>query len=396
MARRLRNWIDSFENYTSGLPSPDLFRTWGGIACIAGALERKVWVRTNMGDLYPNLYTVLVGPAGVGKTVITKTVGALWAGLDEHHLASASVSKASLMDELRGAERKGPIGGGGLGFFAFNSLKILANELGVLIPGYDNDFMNVLTDLYDGHGYSERRRSKDLHFKIDKPQINLLAATTPSYLNNVMPDGAWEQGFISRVFLIYSGQTQIRSLFGEENKNTELLKKLEADLTTIGRLCGGMTFSKEAADAITEWHMGGGQPAPDHPRLQHYNTRRTAHLIKLCTVASASDSDTLEITIDHFAQAFDWLAQAEENMPDIFKAISSGGDSRIIEETWHFVYKLYMKEKAPILAKRIFVFVQARTPSHNVEKVVQVMEKAGYLEKQLTKGSEGYIPKRPD
>lgn len=396
MARKLRNWIDSFENYTSGLPSPDLFRTWGGIAAVAGALERKVWVRTNMGELHPNMYTVLVGPAGVGKTVVTKTVGQLWGGLDEHHLASASVSKASLVDELRGAERKGVVSTGGFGSFSFNSLKILANELGVLIPGYDNEFMNVLTDLYDGHGYSERKRSRDLHFKIDKPQINMLAATTPSYLNNVMPDGAWEQGFISRVFLIYSGQTQIRSLFGEENKNNELWKKLEYDLNIIGRLYGAMTFSEEAASAITEWHMAGGQPAPDHPRLQHYNTRRTAHLIKLCMVASAADSDSLEITIEHFAQAFDWLAEAETNMPDIFKAISSGGDSRIIEETWHFVYKLFLKEKEPILAKRIFVFVQARTPSHNVEKVVQVMEKAGFLEKQLTKGGEGYIPRRPD
>lgn len=64
----------------------------------------------------------------------------------------------------------------------FNSLTIVSNELGVLLPEYDPAMMSKLTDIYDGKGYSERRRTKDLNFKIDAPQINLIAATTPSFL----------------------------------------------------------------------------------------------------------------------------------------------------------------------------------------------------------------------
>ena len=67
--RRLSNWIDSFDKFTSGMPSPDIFRKWGAIAAIGGALERKTWVTTNVGTLYPNLYTVIVAPAGVGAII---------------------------------------------------------------------------------------------------------------------------------------------------------------------------------------------------------------------------------------------------------------------------------------------------------------------------------------
>lgn len=395
--RRLANWIDGFFKYTAGLPSPDLFRKWGGISAIAGALERKVWVTTNVGTLYPNLYTVIVAPAGVGKTVVTKNVQTFWQQLDDHFLASASVSKASLVDELREAERKGVItngsGQGGFGQFQFNSLKILSNELGVLIPGYDNEFMNVLTDLYDGHHYSERKRSSSLNFKIDKPQLNLLAATTPSYLNNVMPEGAWEQGFISRVLLIYSGQTQIRDLFGAETKNDKLGKDLSFDLNTIGKLYGAMMFDPDAAQAISAWHRAGGPPIPDHPRLVHYNTRRTTHLIKLCMVACASAGEDLTITLDHYTEALDWLMEAENFMPDIFKAMNSGGDTRVIDEAYHFLYTLYIKEKTPILEGRLINFIQQRTPAHNVLKILEIMTRVGLIKKELsTAGIFGLIP----
>lgn len=301
--RRLKNWIDNFTQYTSTLPSPDLLRLRGGIAAVAGVLERKTWVTTSMGKLYPNLYCVLVAPAGVGKTAVTNTVRTFWAEVDDQYLAPSSVSKASLVDDLYEAERKSMN-------YHFHSLKILSNELGVLIPGYDNEFMNVLTDLYDCHGYSERKRSSKLNFKIEHPQLNILAATTPAYLNNVMPEGAWEQGFISRTLLIYSGQSKLGTLFGGNGLNESLRKNLIFDLNHIAKLEGPFTFNEEAAEAITQWYMAHNPPVPDHPRLQHYNTRRTAHVLKLCMVACAADGDTMTVTLDHYTQAYDWLIEA--------------------------------------------------------------------------------------
>ena len=92
MPRKLNNWVEAFEDLTAFTGSPLRFRRWAGIACIAGALERRVWVHTKGSDLYPNIYTFLVGPPGVGKSAVLKTVRHLWLSLADQHVASSSVS----------------------------------------------------------------------------------------------------------------------------------------------------------------------------------------------------------------------------------------------------------------------------------------------------------------
>ena len=82
--RRLPDWITSFEEYTSAFPSPQLFKKWGAIATIAMALERKCWIKTNIGDLYPNLYILCLAPPGVGKTIISSTIQEFLGELPDH------------------------------------------------------------------------------------------------------------------------------------------------------------------------------------------------------------------------------------------------------------------------------------------------------------------------
>jgi len=364
------------------------------IAAVAGALERKVWVQTLGSKLYPNLYTVLVGPPGVGKTTVLSEVSRLWRELPDHHVAPSSVTKASLIDCLDDAKRKIIRPGLVPPFVEFNSLLVASGELGVLIPAYENDFMNVLTDIYDGHPYAERRRTKDLRVSIQYPQLNLLGATTPSYLNAFMPEGAWDQGFISRTLLIYSGERVIRPLFGDQSRDESIFKNLINDLKLIGSLYGEVTFSQDAADAISAWHMAGGPPIPEHPKLAHYLTRRTAHLLKLCMVACASDGGSLVISLEHYQRALNWLVEAEGTMPDIFRSMTSGGDSRAMEEAWYFVYTSFMKEKKPILETRLVFFLKERVPSHQIKPIIDTMVRAGMLKLAVVSGLPAYQPEK--
>jgi len=379
--RALPNWIDAFFDFTSFLPSPELFRKWSAISAVAGALERKVWVHTQGSNLYPNLYTILVAPPGVGKSVLTSRVEALWHGLDDHYVASSNITKAALMDELNDAKRTVVRPRETPPTVTFNSLKILSNELGVLLPQYESEFMSTLTDIYDGSRYSERRRSIKDKMDIERPQFNLLAATTPSHLKDFLPVGAFDQGFLSRSLLIYSGDMQIRPLFNTVQGNREAMRLIKQDMTRIGKLYGEIKFDEDAADAITKWHMGGQQPRPEHPKLHNYCTRRTLHLLKLCMVSSASEGDTLTITLDQYRTALSWLVEAESFMPDIFKSMNSGGDSKVIEECWYFCYQLFSKSKTPVPESKVFNFLQQRIPAHSVERVADIMVRAGLLSK---------------
>lgn len=395
-ARKLPSWIDGFYTYTEKTDSPALFRKWSAIFSVAAALERKVFLRTTKGQLFPNIYTVIVGPPGAGKTVSAGIAHDILVKLTSHHISPSSVTKASLIDALAGATRNYMLPKAA-GIEHFNSLAVISEELGVLIPGYDSDFMNILTSLYDCRSYSETRRTNKLSIQMPAPQLNLIAATTPSFLNNLIPEGAWEQGFMSRVLMIYSGASAPGDLFASVEQDKPLLNLLTEDLKEIALINGEMKFTDEAAAVFIAWHrhgVDGGPPIPDHPKLMHYSKRRSAHLLKLCMIVSAARSSDLIITIEDYVEALDLLVEAETFMPDIFKAMRTGGDSNVMDETWHHVYKLFMKENKPIAEGRVVAFLAERTPAHNVARVLEVMVRIGIFKLQSVDYiGNAYIPK---
>lgn len=397
--RVLPSWIDGFTTLTEMTGSPEIFRKWTAISLVACALERRVWTETVKGQLFPNLYVILIGPPGAGKTVVANHARPLLMELEESHISSSSVTKASLADELLAAERKIVRPTEDPPVITYNSLAILSNELGVLIPSYESDFMNVLTDLWNCKIYSESRRTKNRQFSIENTQLNLLACTTPSYLNNLLPLGAWDQGFLSRCLLIYSGGGNPQDLFSKKKLNNGLYTSLVRDLRQVTDLYGLVTWSDSAGELMNAWHLSGfpygGKPIPNHPKLQNYNTRRTEHLLKLCTIACVSTSETLVITEEHFTEALDWLVEMETFIPDIFKAMTTGGDQQVINEAWHFAYQSHMGggEKG-VPQHKLVEFLAQRTPSHNVMRVLDVMEKGGLLKRQnVDKVGEVYIPR---
>jgi hypothetical protein len=282
------------------------------------------------------------------------------------------------------------------GFAAFNSLQVIASELGVFLPAYDPAFMNTLTKLYDGELYEERRRTgKVNHIRIEHPQLSILGGTTPSYLNSFLPEGAWDQGFTSRTIFIFSDEIVQRDIFEEHEEQTYnegLLGDLSHDLKAIASLYGKVTWSKEAMAAISAWDKVYLEPIPEHGKLVHYNSRRLAHIIKLCVVASVSRSSEMEITIEDFQEAQNWLLEAEVVMPDIFKSMGVSGDARAMEDTWYFVYQLYGKSKRPVMEHLIISFLKDRVPSYSLNKIIEVMVRSKILKLELINGVPAYVP----
>lgn len=313
--------------------------------------------------------------------------------MEDHYVASTSVTKASLIDELAAANRRWVTHSPENPVVHFNSLLLCINELGVLLPAYENEFMNVLTDLWDCKDYSEKRRTNKIEHNIDKTQLNLLAACTPAYLNQTLPEGAWDQGFMSRTLMIFTAERQIRSLFSDTSVDNAEEEMLKQQLERIGNLYGEIKFTEGAAKLVDGFHMSGGEPRPDHPKLVSYTIRRTVHLLKLCIVASMSRSDELLIRENDYERALGWLLEAEQAMPEIFKAMAQGGTGKVMEEAWHYLFTTYAKEKQqPIMLHRLIQFLQERVPVHNVQNTIDLMEKGKMIEKRLMPGGPAYIP----
>src|SRR5688572_32566755 len=103
-----------------------------------------------------------------------------------------------------------------------------------------------MTDLWGCKRYDEKKRTSKLEIHMPAPQLNFLAATTPSYLNQLLPEGAWDQGFIARTTLVYSGPGDDIDLFGEVEEDSAMRNALVEDLKKVGNLYGAFSFTEEA------------------------------------------------------------------------------------------------------------------------------------------------------
>lgn len=369
--------------YMTGRTSPELFKKWTGIFCVGAALERRVWLHIEGQNLYPTQYILFVAPSGTGKSNSTSVAQQLLNSDTGLQRAPTSLSRASIIDALAEASRTVINHGTGI-FTSFNSLYLIANELGVLIPQYDPDFMSTLTDIYDGKPYEERKRTKDVRNTIEAPQINMLAGTTPSYLGQMMPEGAWDQGFISRVILVWADQAKRQDPFDVTALPERLRIQLTNDLKTMTNIKGKALINEDVKDEFRAWLKDGMPPSPSHPRLSNYLTRRHTHLMKLCMICSVSRTlaeDTV-INMEDYLLAKDLLIEVEHEMQKIFPAMASGGDAKNIDDIWHQLVEMYKHNLKPIPKQRVYDMLSARLPTHSVDRGYDIMIKRGLIKEE--------------
>ena len=373
--RRLPNWIESFTRYSSITQSPEIWRRWTAIGIVSAVMERKIWSFTKGAQLYPNMYTFLVGLPGMGKSQILSLSEKVLRKVPHIHVAPSSVSTASLVDSVALAKRNVIMTGHHDPIIEFNSLQVIASELGVFMPKYEDNFMSMLTKLYDGELYEERRRTgKVNHLLIENTLLSIIGGTTPAYLNSMLPIHAWDQGFTSRAILIYSNEKIIEDIWVKRDSYlTQFFDDLVADLKQISNCYGEMEFSLDCQSAITKWIENGLPPKPEHRKLDNYNSRRLTHCLKLCIISSMARSNDLFVTLDDFRTALGWLLAAEEAMPDIFNAMAVSADAKTMDDLKYFLLKLSKRDGRPVGEHMLYAYLRERVSAKEIEKMITVM-----------------------
>ena len=387
--------------FTEHAFSPEIFRKWTAIAAVAGAAERRIWVKSGKAVTFPNLYTLLVAPPAVGKQVIDD-VRDLWRETLEpgtknpaFKVAPDSVTKASLIDTIAKARstRLPPSGSP----YVYHSLLVAAEEFPVLLPSYDLEFMGVLNKIYNNAAapYSESRRTGAVReVSIDHAQLNILAGVQPGWLQSTFPPEAWTTGFSSRTIMVYASATPLIDIFAEIGDLSSVKAKLLAKLALISTKMGELRWDDDAQTRMGEWHLAGGPPVPTHSRLTSYAGRRTLHLIKLCCVSAISRGEFKRITLFDLERAWSWLFEVEKFMPDIFRAMIGKSDNEVLEEFHSFMLSAWVRNKqAPIHERMIFAFLRERVPSEKIIKLVEIAERSHMIERFAGTSSYKPLPK---
>lgn len=336
---------------------------------LAAVIEQKVWVNTGS-PLYPNLYVMIVGLAGTGKSRAINTSAGFVREIPELFLAPTSPTMAALAEFI--GESKRTIINLPDPAVEYNSVYLVADELSALMAEYDKELVGGLTKFYDVEHYSRTRVTRDVKLKIDRPQLNTLIGATPSNVMKLIPEYAWEQGLMSRFIMVYSDEKPIVDIFNTPARKKP--KELLSDLRSIFNLQGQMGWTEEYARAMHNWKLIGYDPVPDHPKLASYCARRFSHLIKLSMIASVDRGTDLTLTVEDFNRAMGWLFEAEANMPEIFRTGMMNADSKIMEEIAYFV-----KIRKTVGEDELIRFASELIPAKGIKDVLDIMTRTGAI-----------------
>lgn len=386
--------MTNFEKWKAmnyGLCSPDNYIDWCWRFVISASLQRRVWFGPEHMQCYPNMYIILVGKAGIGKGVAIAPVTELlrywkqkdFIGQADTKSVSSQIEKANNEDAettqlklKRGGEKIDPprfpyapdattyeklvedmaksgrrinyetIGSDGnskLGIYLHCSMYFTLPELASLLRKRTDDTVNFLLGLYDcplDYEYKTKTKESD---RVRRGCLNLLAGTTPEFMETVFDANLINQGFSSRAFFIFA-QKNRKNVFSPPPLTPEQLefkKDLLQHIRKLSCLYGRARVTKETEEWLDQWwdkqENDRAGRSNTSPKLDPYYARKNIHLIKCALANHFGESTDLLIPQSAFEYADEVFKKEEKNMHMALTFEGANPLSRLTDHVYDYI-----------------------------------------------------------
>ena len=375
MSRHFDNWLRAYAEYTQHSEAPREFHFWTGVATIAGALRRQVWIEQRYFQWTPNFYIILVGPAGVVTKSTSMRVGLqILQELDTVHMGPQAMTWQGLTLALEEAADLVPYGEE---FLPMSCITCAVGELGTFLRPRDDDMVSFLTDIWDGQlGPWEQKLKTSKGAKLMNPWVHFIGCTTPSWLKKNVGEDMIGGGLISRVIFVYGDKKRHLVTYPadviEDKTFLDTQAKLIEDLSKIAEMVGEYELTTRAKQWGTAWYEKHWTQRPEHmasERFDGYIGRKQTHMHKLAMVLAAAESSKLVIDQQHIETANAMLGGIELDMIKVFEMIGTSDESQKMDAVLNFIriYKTLERKQLWRLCMRI---MSAREFTEAIEAAV--------------------------
>lgn len=319
--RRLGNWLDSYMEYTFDTEPSPLYHRWSGISIVASVMQRKCWTNNGGIMIYPNFYTVLVGPSSARKGTAMKYATDMLKASDVFvNMAPKTTTREMMIKVLAAAVVQSSVEDDKILFH--NSLTVHSTELTVFLGQKNFQFIQDLTDWWDCLDDWDYQTKASGTYSIHNIYVNLLGAITPELIQSALPMEAIVGGLTQRMILVYAPRkfkTVPAPLLPEKLKIA-----LIHDLAEIHAISGEFKVTPDFMEMYAGWYV---QQDTEHPlmdrRFNGYTGRRQIFMWKIAMVCCICRTDSRVMDVCDFEKALEILTEVEKPMSNALNGVGA-------------------------------------------------------------------------
>lgn len=389
-----------YHQYTQGNEICPRFRFFSFAAAMGAIIKRKVRFQRSTYNLfptlYPNLWIILVAPQGRGhksaalsiaKKLIqripeTQQPRILASKLTPEALVKSLAAQAITPEILKAVDPmlisivKKPA-----------QALLYSSELGVLLgkEKYNQGMIALLTDLYDTPNEWQSETVMRGDQRLYDVCLSIMGASTPDWMQTMLPTDAFKGGFMSRLFLVGYPETWYCRIADPRPPDEEIGEELVARLTELTNFDTDIKWNAEAKDYFEQWYVNLGEPEPG-PKAA-YLERKQDQLLRLSILVQLSWGLTSVLTKEAIETALGIIHSIEPDSLKMVEYIAVEPRMRVVQR----VIELMQSKKAVTEGELLNEIWRYLSRPQEFQEVIDMLTKTKRIKMSFREGEVLYV-----
>lgn len=323
------------------------FRLFSFLGALGAVINRKIFIQRGSAKtfpiLYPNPWVFLIAPQGKGKKSSALRIGSqiLKALPDDMkpRMLSAKLTPEVLLKTL--STEITPEKGIPEHILKMTRKKatgvIISSELGTLLgkEKYLQGMAMLLTELYDCHDEWQSETIMRGTEKLYEVCLSIIAATTPDWMQTLLPKDAFEIGFMSRLVLIPLPRSWRPRVVPPDDKTIiagidKTFTEIVEEVIEIAHIKGEMVLHPETWEAYKKWYLNLVE-LPPGPQSE-YLERKQDHAIRIAALLQLAQTQSLILEPNYYKLALDIMSAIEPEVMELINYISMEPRMRVVKK----------------------------------------------------------------
>lgn len=389
------SFISDYLHWSTDNETPEMFQLWGGMTVLSSMASRRVWLPWDKGAIYAQLYTLLVGEAGSGKSVAMNFVKQMLAqpGIDLPYSGNIETHQG-LLRFMAGEPTKKPepiespvafmaMGPGGK-LSKVHPMTIVGNEFTNFISADEAGWMNMLNDIFmqDRYLYRTKGQGTDI---IEAPFICVLAGLPTEMSHDLQKQKVIASGFSRRTIFQFGERdwNNPRPRLSQNDSQLAAFSRCLDHLKQIKKLSGPFSWTPEADTWWDKWYRQHNPMVPKRPpQLRPWYGTKPDRLLQVAMLVSLSEGFTKVLDAPYLEVALAFLERMEG---DLYRVFGGSGRNELAPVA-HKIFTYISGLSEPIGKKQLMInFLSDLSAKNNMHKefdsCLEILEQESKIDK---------------